>query len=266
MCAALHDARFRIDVRTPNPTRSIVDDAARAARDVGAEIAELMRAKARRGEVLVLGLATGKTPIEIYREFARLHRDEGLSFARVATFNLDEYVGIAPSDPRSFRAWMQRELFDHVDFAPENVHVPLAVGSTSELEREIGRYGDAIRAAGGIDLQILGIGRNGHVAFNEPGSARTSRMRVVELDSRTREDAAAEFGSLERVPTQGLTLGIADILDARRIRVLAFGEKKRAIVERALEEPMSPALPATFLREHADVCWILDRAAAGAAS
>ncbi|MCC6408200.1 MAG: glucosamine-6-phosphate deaminase [Planctomycetes bacterium] len=238
-------------------------DAAEAARVVAREIAELVRSKAARGERTVLGLATGKTPMGVYRELLRLHREQGLSFARVTTFNLDEFVGLRPDDPRSFRAWMRRELFDHVDLDPAHAHVPDGSGSPTTLDRECERYRERIRAAGGLDLQLLGIGKNGHIAFNEPGSSRDSRMRVVELAPTTRASLAAEFGALERVPIHGLTLGVADVLAARAIRLLAFGEGKRAILERALQAPIGPDVPATFLREHADVRWIADAAAAG---
>ncbi|MCE9592555.1 MAG: glucosamine-6-phosphate deaminase [Planctomycetes bacterium] len=253
-------------MQTANVTSSapqpIVLEAAEAARVVAREIAELVRAKAARGERAVLGLATGKTPVGVYHELVRLRRDEGLSFANVTTFNLDEFVGVDERDPRSFRAWMRRELFDLVDLDPARAHVPRGVGDAVELDAECARYRASIAAVGGIDLQLVGIGRNGHVAFNEPGSSRDSRMRVVELSGVTRADLANGFGGLERVPAHGLTLGIADVLAARAIRLLAFGEKKHAIVARALEGPIGPELPATFLREHRDARWIVDPAAA----
>ncbi|MCK6448571.1 MAG: glucosamine-6-phosphate deaminase [Planctomycetes bacterium] len=233
-----------------------------AARIVAREIAELVRTKRASGTHAVLGLATGKTPIGVYRELVRLHREEGLSFAGVRTFNLDEYVGLEPADPRSFRAWMQREFFAHVDLDPRDAHVPNGLGDPAALETEARRYARAIADAGGIDYQLLGLGLDGHIAFNEPGSARDSRMRIVELAPSTRRAAAESFGGLEHVPTHGLSLGVADILEARSIRLLAFGGAKRAILERALSGPIGSDVPATFLREHADVRWLVDAAAA----
>lgn len=234
-----------------------------AARIVAREIAELVRAKHARGERAVLGLATGKTPIGVYRELVRLHREEGLSFAGVRTFNLDEYVGLEPADSRSFRAWMQREFFAHVDLDPREAHVPNGSGDAAELEREARRYARAIADSGGLDYQLLGLGLDGHIAFNEPGSSRDSRVRVVELAPSTRRAAASTFGGLEHVPTHGLSLGVADILEARSIRLLAFGSAKREILARALSAPIGPDVPATFLREHRDVRWLADGAAAG---
>jgi glucosamine-6-phosphate deaminase len=215
------------------------------------ELAELLRSKPD----AVLGLPTGHTPVPLYRELARLYREERLSFARVRTFNLDEYLGLPEGDPRSFRAWMQGQFLGRVDLAPENAHFP-----SDES------FAQALRAAGGIDLQLLGVGRNGHIGFNEPGSARDSRMRVVELAPETREDAAQHFGGLARVPVRAITLGVADILDARAIRVLAFGAAKAGIVRRMLEEPPGPGLPAGFLRGHADVRILLDAEAASGLS
>jgi glucosamine-6-phosphate deaminase len=241
----------------------IVLESGEAARLVAREIAELVLAKRARGGGAVLGLATGRTPIGVYRELARLHREEGLSFADVTTFNLDEYLGLDPSDPSSFRGWMQREFFGLVDLDPARTHVPCGVGGEAELAEECARYRGAIEAAGGIDLQLLGLGRNGHIGFNEPGSSRDSRMRIVELAPTSRADLAAEFGAPERVPKRALTLGVADVLAADSIRLLAFGEGKSDVLARALRGPIGPELPATFLREHRDVRWIVDRAAAG---
>jgi len=226
-----------------------------ACRALAREIADRVRAK----PALVLGFPTGDSPIPLYRELARLHREEGLSFARVRGFNLDEYVGLSAGDPRAFRAWMQRQLFDAVDFAPGNAQLPRGDG---DAELETRRYAAALAAAGGIDLQLLGIGRNGHIGFNEPGSARDSRTRVVELAPETRADAAQLFGGLANVPQRAITLGIADILDARAIRVLAFGAGKAQIVRRMLEGEIGPACPASFLRGHRDLRLVLDEPAA----
>jgi len=214
--------------------------AAAASAVLAREIAELVRAE----PASVLGLPTGSTPVPLYEELARLHREAGLSFARARSINLDEYLDLPPGDPRSFRAWMQEHFFARVDFAAPNTRFPSA--------------GERVA----IDLQLLGIGRNGHIGFNEPGSTRDSRARVVELASETRADAAATFGGLAHVPTRALTLGVADILEARAIRVLAFGKSKAAIVQRALEGPLGTECPASFLRGHPDVRFLLDEPAA----
>jgi glucosamine-6-phosphate deaminase len=231
------------------------DSGEQACRALAREIAARLRTRPES----VLGLPTGRTPVPLYRELVRLHREEGLSFARARTFNLDEYCGLARDDPRSFRAWMQEQLFGLVDLDPAHAHTPRCAGEGTGAAR---RYAAELAAAGGIDLQVLGVGRNGHIGFNEPGSARESRARVVELAAETRADAAAAFGGLAQVPQRALTLGVADILDARAIRVLAFGKGKTQVVRRLLEKPIGPELPASFLRGHPDVHLFLDLEAA----
>jgi glucosamine-6-phosphate deaminase len=239
-----------------------VSERAEAERALAREIAALIaRGRDGAGDV-VLGLATGGTPVGVYAELVRLHREAGLDFGRVRTFNLDEYVGLAPEHPCSFRRFMDEALFRHVNLSAQSVHVPLGNGPGSEAALACARYDAAIRAAGGIDLQLLGIGRNGHLAFNEPGSERGSRTRLVELHPLTREDAAGSFPDERSIPTHAITMGIGTILEARRLRVLAFGAKKAEIVRRALRDPIGPALPATYLREHPDVVIWLDREAA----
>jgi len=252
------------------PLRTLVfDDRGDADRSVAREIAELVRAK----PTAVLGLATGNTPVGVYAELARMHRDEALDFSGVVTFNLDEYLDLSPGDPRAFRRWMQARFFDHVNVRCENARFPECDAARAPSDpiagRPIERFADAceryeraIRSAGGIDVLILGIGRNGHIGFNEPGSTRGSRTRIVELEATTRADAAHVFGDLENVPRRAITMGIATILESRAIRAMAFGRIKAPIVSRTLAEPISPALPATFLREHADATLYLDRDAA----
>jgi len=227
-----------------------------ACRALAREIAALLHAKPG----AVLGLPTGNTPEPLYRELVRLHREERLSFARTRSFNLDEYLGLPAGDPHSFRVRMQQQLFAETDFAPQNVHIP---HSDADAEPEVRRYAGSLAAAGGIDLQVLGIGRNGHIGFNEPGSARESRTRVVALAPETRAGAAPSFGGLAHVPERAITLGVADILEARTIRVLAFGKAKAEIVQRMLEGPIGPACPASFLRGHGDLRLLLDAEAAG---
>lgn len=242
----------------------VITTPAEAARAVARELAELIRARRRGGRVAVLGLPTGRTPLELYDELARLHRDEGLDFANVVTFNLDEYLDLAPAHPRSFRSFMREKLFERVGIDPLNAWLPASDVAPSQVDAHCRAYEREIAAAGGIDVQILGLGRNGHIGFNEPGAERESRTREVRLAATTRADAAAEFGGLANVPERAITMGIATVLAARRIRVLAFGASKREVVRRMLVDPLGPALPATFLREHGDVRLFLDSAAAPA--
>jgi glucosamine-6-phosphate deaminase len=236
----------------------VADERSEAERSVAREIAELVRAKPS----AVLGLAAGNTPIGVYAELARLHRAGELDLRCVVTFNLDEYIGLASGDPRTFRSRTRSDFLDRVNVAPDNVHFPDVDVSAEASSGACAKYEATIRGAGGIDLLLLGIGRNGHIAFNEPGSIRSSRTRVVELAPETRADAATVFGSPSEVPERAMTMGVATILEAKRIRVLALGESKAAVVARTLSEPIGSTLPATYLREHADATLHVDRAAA----
>jgi glucosamine-6-phosphate deaminase len=233
-----------------------------ASRHVALMIESLIRQNNSAGRPTVLGLATGSTPVGLYRELIRLHREDGLDFARVLTFNLDEYYPIAPDDPHSYRRWMQETFFDHVNLPPENIHIPDGMLPDEEVEDYCARYEQLIRRAGGIDLQILGIGRTGHVGFNEPGSTRNSRTRRVTLDPVTRRDAAGDFFGEPNVPHQALTMGVGTILEARKVVLMAFGEHKAAIVRRAVEGEVTDAIAASFLQKHPDATFILDQAAA----
>ncbi len=219
-----------------------------AERMLAREIADLVRASGR----VVLGIATGRTPAGVYRELARLRKEEEVDFRRVEAFLLDEYLDLATGDARSFLAWTRERVLDPLG-------IPAAQARCPENGEE---YERAIRDAGGLDLQILGIGRNGHVAFNEPGSRRDSRTRVVELHPWTREDASETFGGIDRVPRRAITMGIETILEAKRLRVLAFGAAKAQVVAQAFERPIGPEVPATFVREHPDLEVWLDREAA----
>jgi glucosamine-6-phosphate deaminase len=240
----------------------VVDDHEEIARLVAGRIAQLIREKEASGEHAVLGLATGSTPIGIYRELIRMHREEELSFARVITFNLDEYFPITPDSMHSYHRFMWENLFSHVDVDPANVHIP--DGSVSrEAAGNVGAaYEEAIRRAGGIDFQILGIGKTGHIGFNEPGSGAESRTRLVTLDVVTRKDAAADFFGEEHVPREALTMGVATILAAREIALIATGEHKAAVVKRAVEGEIDVEVAATFLQEHPDTTFYVDLAAA----
>ncbi|WP_226894971.1 glucosamine-6-phosphate deaminase [Luteolibacter marinus] len=233
-----------------------------ASKKLAARIAAAIRHRETEGGHYVLGLATGSTPIPLYRELIRLHREEGLSFRNVIGFNLDEYLGIPADDPNSFRTFMFEQLFDHIDLPVPNIHIPDGTIETGEIESYCAGYEAAIAAAGGIDLQILGIGRSGHIGFNEPPSPADSRTRRVTLDPVTREDAAATFGGLGNVPVEAITMGVGTILEAREIAMMAWGAGKAAIVAKALRETPSPALPASLLQNHGNVTIILDDAAA----
>ncbi len=220
------------------------------------KVAETIRSKPD----AVLGFATGSTPIGCYRELIRMHRMEGLSFSKVSTFNLDEYVGLSPDHPQSYHYYMFQNLFNPVDVKRDNIHIPNGVAE--DLEEECRRYEDSIKQAGGIDLQLLGIGRNGHIGFNEPGSPFDSRTRVVKLSEQTRMDNARFFKSLGEVPTHAITMGIATIMEAKRIILLASGEAKAEAVSKAIKGPKTIMVPASALQDHPDCLFIIDKKAA----
>jgi glucosamine-6-phosphate deaminase len=239
----------------------IVDDHDDIARLVAQRIETLIRTREAAGERAVLGLATGSTPIGIYRELIRLHREEGLSFRNVITFNLDEYYPMPPDSIHGYHRFMWENLFAHIDIPKENVHLPRGDVPRREVEAHCRDYEAAIAAAGGIDFQILGIGKTGHVGFNEPGSGRDSRTRLVHLDTITRKDAAADFFGEENVPREAITMGVATILDAREVVLLATGEHKAGIVRRSVEGDISHEVAATYLQQHANTTFYLDSAA-----
>lgn len=225
-------------------------------------IVEVIRRETQAKGSCVLGLATGSTPIGIYRELIRRHEAGEVSFARVVTFNLDEYYPMPPDRPHSFRRYMWENLFAHVGIAPQHVHVPDGGVPRERLTEACAAYERAIGEAGGIDFQILGVGKSGHIGFNEPGSAADSRTRLVTLDTVTRKDAAADFFGEDNVPREAVTMGVATILEAKEIALIATGEHKAAIVRRAVEGDVSSDVAATFLQRHANVTAYLDLAAA----
>jgi glucosamine-6-phosphate deaminase len=242
------------------PTRIFTDHTA-LARAVAARIAQVIRVRQSLEERPVLGLATGSTPVGVYRELIRLHREEGLSFRGVVTFNLDEYYPMDPESPHSYHRFMWEHLFAHIDIDPADVHIPSGCVPRERLAAACEEYEAAIRQAGGIDIQLLGIGKTGHIGFNEPGSGARSRTRVVTLDAVTRKDAAADFFGEAFVPREAVTMGIATILEAREIAILATGEHKDAIVRRAVEGDIDTEVAATFLQRHANTTFYLDGAA-----
>ena len=243
------------------PTRVFArstDAAAAAAR----EIARLIRDKADRGETCVLGLPSGSTPTGVYAELVRLHRQEHLSFENVVTFNLDEYHPMRPDELQSHRRYMDEHLFDLVDIDPANVHVPDGTIAPEEVGEFCAAYDRAVVEAGGIDLQLLGIGRTGHIGANEPGSAPDSRTRRIWLDRITRIDAASDFFGEANVPRRAITMGVGTILSARRVLLMAFGEGKARIIARAVEGKLSHAVAASFLQKHPNAEVLLNAAAA----
>ena len=241
---------------------TIFPDSEQASVAAARDIAVLIRRRNAEGHACVLGLATGSTPTRMYEELVRLHQEEGLSFQHVITFNLDEYFPMQPDSLQSYVRFMHEYLFDHIDIRPENVHLPDGTVPAEQVGEFCRRYEEQIQEAGGIDLQVLGIGRTGHIGFNEPGSGPASRTRLITLDHITRTDAASDFYGEENVPRRAVTMGVGTILEAREIVLLAWGEGKAAVVKRMVEGDMTDSVPATYLQRHPNVRVSLDQAAA----
>jgi glucosamine-6-phosphate deaminase len=208
----------------------------------------------------VLGMATGSTPLGLYKELVRLHKEENLDFSHVTTFNLDEYVGLPVDHPQSYHYFMREHFFQHVNIPPENVHIPS--GSTSNYPAFCAWYEQRIAECGGIDLQILGIGSDGHIAFNEPASSLSSRTRLKTLSKQTIDDNARFFEQRENVPVYAITMGVGTILEARKLILLASGEAKADAIARAVEGPVTGMITASALQLHADVKVLIDEPAA----
>ncbi|MCP5049448.1 MAG: glucosamine-6-phosphate deaminase [bacterium] len=235
----------------------IIQPDSKAASVLGARIvAGLMRTKYD----CVLGLATGSTPLQLYKELIRLHKGESLDFQRVTTFNLDEYVGLAPDHPASYNSYMWENLFNHINIPRHRVHIP--DGLSPDIPAFCKQYEGAIKAAGGIDLQILGIGTDGHVGFNEPTSSLASRTRIKTLTEQTRKDNAPYFDGDANVPHHVITMGVGTIMESRRCMLLAFGEKKAGAVAKMAEGPVTAMVPASMLQMHPSAVVIIDEAAA----
>ncbi|MBI4409276.1 MAG: glucosamine-6-phosphate deaminase [Gemmatimonadetes bacterium] len=228
--------------------------------DMSREAGRLVAERLRRKPNLILGLATGGTPLGLYGELIRLHREEGLDFSKVTTFNLDEYVGLPPEHPQSYHHFMHENLFRHLNVDARYIHIP--AGMATDVEAHCEWYEEAIRRTGGIDLQVLGIGANGHIAFNEPASSLGSRTRVKTLTLQTRQDNARYFGSVEKVPRYALTMGIGTIMEARELLLLASGEGKAEAIRAAVEGPITALVPASMIQMHGRAFVIIDRAAA----
>ena len=221
----------------------------------GELIADLVRRKPR----CVLGLATGSTPLGTYKELIRLHKEEGLDFSRVVTFNLDEYVGLAHEHPQSYHYFMWENFFKHINVNPKNVHIP--DGTAKDIPGFCRWYEEQIVKAGGLDLQLLGIGSNGHIAFNEPVSSLGSRTRVKTLDEKTRQDNARFFRNMNEVPKYAITMGIGTIMDARQLILLANGTGKADAISKTCEGPITAIVPATIVQLHPKATIIVDKGA-----
>lgn len=230
---------------------------------VAKEIARVITEKQQKGENAVLGLATGSSPILVYKELIRMHQEEGLSFQNVITFNLDEYYPMQPDALQSYVYFMDENLFNHIDIKRENIHIPDGTLAENEVMPFCAAYEQKIMDAGGLDIQLLGIGRTGHIGFNEPGSTLHSTTRMVKLDPLTVSDAAKDFIKEEYVPQRAITMGVGTIMKARKIILIAWGQGKAPIVQRMVEEKISEDVPATFLQQHPNVKVIIDEAAAG---
>ncbi len=251
----LIDAFERIPVK-------IFSEAKEGSAFAAGEIARLIREKQDKGLPCVLGLATGSTPKSLYAKLVRMHREEGLSFKNVITFNLDEYYPIEKDAWQSYNNFMHRHLFDHVDIDPENINIPDGDLPKEEIKKHCAAYEKKIEEVGGIDLQVLGIGNNGHIGFNEPGSSIFSKTRLINLENSTRLANAYEFANISEVPRLAVTMGISTIMKARRILLMAWGPAKAVVVRKSVEGPVTESCPASLLQQHQDCTFIVDEVAA----
>ena len=228
---------------------------------VAQEIATLIREKDNEGKHCILGLATGSSPIKVYEELIRMHQEEGLSFSNVVTFNLDEYYPMKKTNVQSYYHFMHEYLFNHIDILPENIHIPNGELDMQEVHQYCSDYDIKIKSYGGLDFQLLGIGRTGHIGFNEPGSHYNSGTRSITLDHITRLDAASAFLGIDNVPRKAITMGIGTILQAKRIVLLAWGNAKSEIINKTTEGVITPEVPATYLQKHSNTTFVLDKEA-----
>ncbi len=229
---------------------------------VAKEIIDLVLHRQKEGKKVVLGLATGSTPIKVYDYLVKAHKEKGVSFSNVITFNLDEYFPMDGSSIHSYKRFMKEHLFEHIDIPEQQIHLPNGQINKEDLKKYSQNYEQKIKEAGGIDIQILGIGRTGHIGFNEPGSSLSSKTRMVRLDRMTMLDAASDFFGKENVPTKAITMGVGTIMSAKRIILMAWGEGKSNIIKQAVEGPIQESVPATFLQSHPNCNFIIDKAAA----
>ncbi|GGP02758.1 putative glucosamine-6-phosphate deaminase-like protein [Cloacibacterium rupense] len=240
----------------------IFDNSVEASKIVAWEIAELIRTKQKEKKNCVLGLATGSSPIKVYEELVRMHKEENLSFSNVITFNLDEYYPMSRDNKQSYHFFMHQHLFNHIDIHPDNINIPNGTIPFDEINQYCIDYEMKIKNAGGLDFQLLGIGRTGHVGFNEPGSHINSGTRIITLDHITRVDASSDFNGLENVPKRAITMGVSTIMRSKRIVLLAWGQNKAEIIKRTIQGEISSDIPATFLQNHPNATFVLDKSAA----
>jgi glucosamine-6-phosphate deaminase len=240
----------------------IYDSVNEVSNAVANEIATLIKKKQAEEKQAVLGLATGVTPKQVYAALIKLHKEEGLSFANVVSFNLDEYFSLQQDAMQSYHRFMNENLFKHIDIKPENCFIPPGIVTEEEAKAACEKYEQLIESFGGIDFQLLGIGRNGHIGFNEPGSHVSSITRMITLDHLTRFDAAYEFGGIANVPRKAITMGIGTIMKAKRVVLMAWGERKANIIKEAVEGPVTEFVPASYLQGHHNVTFVLDESSA----
>lgn len=256
------DKATGFEKRFENINTVVFENSNTASKAVANEIADLIREKQKENKPCILGLATGSTPKGLYAELVRLHKKENLSFKNVITFNLDEYYPMEPDSIHSYVRFMKELLLDQVDILPENYHIPDGTLTKSQISKYCNDYEAKIEALGGLDLQILGIGGNGHIGFNESGSLQNSKTRLVALDHITRVAASKDFGSLSNTPRTAITLGVKKIMEAKRVVLMAWGEGKSNIVSQSVEGEVTNKVPASFLQEHNNVVFVLDTEAA----
>ena len=256
------DLKQRLEQKYEKIFTSIFNDSNIASKWVASQIAEVINEKEDENEYCVLGLATGSSPIGVYKELIRLHKEEGLSFKNVVTFNLDEYYPIDHEHIQSYKYFMHQYLFDHIDIIPENIHIPDGMLPMDKIYEFCSNYEDKIRKFGGIDLQILGIGRTGHIGFNEPGSGIDSPTRLITLDDITIADAEGDFFAKENVPRRAITMGVGTIMSAKRLILMAWGERKASVIKKAVEEKITETIPSSFIQLHNNAEIVLDFAAA----
>ena len=256
------DQATDFEKRFENIDTVVFENATEASKAVAQQIATIIKSKQQKNESCVLGLATGSSPKGLYAELVRLHKEEGLSFKNVITFNLDEYYPMEPDSINSYVRFMKELLLDHVDILPENYNIPDGTLSKTEIARYCATYEEKIESLGGIDLQILGIGGNGHIGFNESGSLQNSKTRLVALDHITRVAASKDFSGLNNTPRTAITLGVKKIMEAKQVILMAWGEGKSNIVKASAEGTVTNQVPASFLQEHNNAVFVLDKEAA----
>jgi len=254
MCT-LHSSLEKIPV-------TVFDEKNAASNYVAQQIAKTINVNNQKQQTTVLGLSTGTTPIGVYNELIRMHKEEGVSFKNVIAFNLDEYYPISSDDVQSYNRFMHEHFFNYIDIKPEKIHIPDGSIAPSEIEKYCADYEKSITSCGGIDIQIVGIGRSGHIGFNEPGSMLNSTTRLVTLNEITIEDAIKDFGSEEATPINAITMGVKTIMNAKKVFLIAWGDSKAEILQRAVEGEIDSSVPASFLQQHPSVECILDHLAA----